>query len=111
MSGLLLAMLACDQDPCAWAYGSWQQSAVVYQGAELPPPEFEASLALTPDGFGYRPERGAEPEPAMLNPVDPDCETLSVESGTRRYTLRLDGQDLLLQSEPDRVFRFERGEP
>ncbi len=59
MTAAALLLLACGTDPCAWSHGSWRQTGASHKGKELPPPEFEASLAVSEVGFGYRPERGA----------------------------------------------------
>lgn len=103
----LLLMLSCDADPCAWSHGEWEQTGVSHRGVDIASPDFDATLALGPDAFGYRPDGAAPLEPAILEAVDPDCQALTVDAGGQRYVLRQDDQDLLLEDGP-RSFRFRR---
>ncbi len=102
----ILTTLACDGDPCTWAYGDWTQVETVRAGEAISTPG--GALSLAPAGFGYRPEGDAPLEPAVLTPMDPACESLNIVWSGQEYLASQAGERLVLTDGPARHFSFER---
>jgi hypothetical protein len=100
---MLLFLLACSTDPCAWTHGDWAQVAVQVKG-ERANILHGPTLLLDADSWTYADERSAWTHQAL----DSECTELAVDVEGRPYTLARAETGMELRDGPDRVYTFER---
>ncbi|MCP4744112.1 MAG: hypothetical protein GY871_18085 [Actinomycetales bacterium] len=102
----VLLLLACETDPCAWAYGDWQQVGGRIGGADVP--SMDATATVGAASWGYQPGGEATPDSAMLTAVDEDCAVIEVRQGSDEFRLERTDGGFELRVAPLRTFSFER---